>query len=76
MPDSGENAGETGVPKSASASFAPFEVWSQWLKDNMGATPASPGSTGEEAVPEGATARATANDPLMSAMGKLSDATP
>jgi polyhydroxyalkanoate synthase subunit PhaC len=73
MPDSGENAGETGVPNSGSAAFAPFEAWSQWLRDNMGATSATPGSTGEEAVPEGATARATANDPLMSAMGKLSD---
>ncbi|MEJ7843961.1 MAG: class I poly(R)-hydroxyalkanoic acid synthase, partial [Rubrobacter sp.] len=42
----------------------------------MGATSATPGSTGEgeaEAVPEGAAARATASDPLMSAMGKLSD---
>jgi len=73
MSDSGEDAGETGVSKSGSAAFAPFEAWSQWLRDNMGATPATPGSTGEEAVPEGATARATANDPLMSAMGKLSD---
>ncbi|MBA3617252.1 MAG: class I poly(R)-hydroxyalkanoic acid synthase, partial [Rubrobacteraceae bacterium] len=38
----------------------------------MGATPATPGSTGEEAGAEGA----AASDPLMSAMGKLSDANP
>ncbi len=72
MRDSGENAGETGVPNSGSAAFAPFEAWSQWLRDNMGATSEPQGSTGEETVPEGA----TANDPLMSAMGKLSDANP
>src|SRR5215208_5225267 len=72
MPDSGENAGETGIPNSGSAAFAPFEVWSQWLRNNMGAMSASPGSNGEEeaeAVPEGA----TPSDPLISAMGKLSD---
>ena len=73
MPDSGDDARETDVPKSVSAAFAPFEAWSRWLRDNMGATSATPGSTGEEAVPEGATARAAANDPLMSAMGKLAD---
>ncbi len=68
-PDSGENAGETGAPNSGSAAFAPFEAWSEWLRDNMGATSATPGPTGEgeaEAVPEGAAARATASDPLMS----------
>src|SRR5215216_2029861 len=73
MPDSGENAGETGIPNSDSAAFAPFEAWSQWLKNNMGAMSVSPGSNGEEeeaeAVPEGA----TPSDPLMSAMGQLSD---
>src|SRR5215212_10442153 len=70
MPDSGENAGETGIPNSGSAAFAPLEAWSQWLR-NMGTMSASPGSNGEEeeAVPEGA----TPSDPLMSAMGKLSD---
>ncbi|MBA3790728.1 MAG: hypothetical protein H0X23_05730, partial [Rubrobacter sp.] len=76
MPNSGENAGETGVPNSGSAAFAPFKAWSEWLRNHMGATSATPGSTGEgeaEAVPEGAAARATASDPLMSAMGKLSD---
>jgi polyhydroxyalkanoate synthase subunit PhaC len=71
MPDSGENAGETGIPNSGSAAFAPFEAWSQWLRNNMGTMSASLGSNGEEAeaVPEGA----TPSDPLMSAMGKLSD---
>src|SRR5829696_181840 len=72
MPDSGENAGETGIPNSGSAAFAPLEAWSQWLRNNMGTMSASPGSNGEEeaeAVPEGA----TPSDPLISAMGKLSD---
>src|SRR5215217_56884 len=72
MPDSGENAGETGIPNSGSAAFAPLEAWSQWLRNNMGTMSASPGSNGEEeaeAVPEGA----TPSDPLTSAMGKLSD---
>ncbi len=64
--DSGENAGETDVPNSGSAAFAPFEAWSQWLRNHMGATSATQGSTGEDAVPEGAAARATASDPLMS----------
>jgi hypothetical protein len=65
-----------GVPNSSgSAAFAPFEAWSEWLRNNMGAMSASPGSNGKEeaeAVPEGA----TASDPLMSAMGELSDANP
>src|SRR5215211_1942373 len=72
MPNSGENAGETGIPNSGSAAFAPFEAWSEWLRNNMGTMSASPGSNGEEeaeAVPEGA----TPSDPLISAMGKLSD---
>ena len=66
------DSGETGVPNSGSAAFAPFEAWSQWLRNNMGAMSATQGSTGEETGPEGA----TASDPLMSAMGKLSDANP
>src|SRR5918994_344273 len=72
MPDFGENAGETGVPNSGSAAFAPFEAWSEWLRNNMGAMSATPGSNGEEeaeAVPEGA----TSSDSLMLAMGELSD---
>ena len=71
MSDSGGNAGETGVPNSGSAVFAPFEAWSEWLRNNMGNMTAPPGFTGEEAgaKPEGA----TASDQLMSAMGKLPD---
>src|SRR5215211_4989752 len=46
MPDSGENAGETGIPNSGSAAFAPLEAWSQWLRNNMGTMSASPGSNG------------------------------
>src|SRR5215203_6439227 len=76
MTDSRGSGGETGVSNSGSATFAPFEAWSEWLRNNMGAMSVSPGSNGEEeeaaaaeAVPEGA----TASDPLMSAMGELSD---
>ncbi len=76
MTDSGGSGGETGVPNSSgSAAFAPFEAWSEWLRNNMGAMSASPGSNGKEeaeAVSEGA----TASDPLMFAMGELSDANP
>ena len=72
MTDSRGSGGETGIPKSGSAAFAPFEAWSEWLKNNMDATSATQGSTGEEAGAEGA----TASDPLMSAMQKLSDANP
>src|SRR5919112_2162834 len=72
MPDFGENARETGIPNSGSATFAPFEAWSEWLRNNMGnMTAAPPGFTGEEAgvVPEGA----TASNPLVSGMGNLPD---
>lgn len=69
MPDSAENAGKTGGPNSGSAAFAPFEAWSEWLRNNMGVMSGTPGSTGEEAGAEGA----TASDPLMSVMGNLPD---
>lgn len=74
MLDSGENAGETGIPKSGSVAFAPFEAWSEWLRNNMGNMTATPGSNGEEAgaEPDGA----TASDSLMSAMEKLPNANP
>jgi polyhydroxyalkanoate synthase len=72
MTDSRGSSGETGVPNSGSAAFAPFEAWSEWLRNNMGAMSATQGFTGKEAGAEGA----TASDPLMSAMGKLSDANP
>jgi len=60
MTDSRGSGGETGIPKSGSAALAPFEAWSEWLKNNMGAT--GDGAEG-----------ATASDPLMSVMGKLPD---
>ena len=69
MTDSRGSSGETGAPNSGSTAFAPFEAWSEWLKNNMGAMSATQGSTGEEAGAEGA----TASDPLMSVMGKLPD---
>jgi polyhydroxyalkanoate synthase len=75
MPASGENAAETGLPNNAgSAAFAPFEAWSEWLRNNMGAMSATPGSNnGEEAGAVPQEEGATASDPLMSAMGELSD---
>jgi hypothetical protein len=72
MSDSGGNAKQTGVPNSGSEIFAPFEAWSEWLRNNMGNMAAPPGYwTGEEAgaKPEGATASA----PLVSVMGKPPD---
>ncbi|MCA1729523.1 MAG: class I poly(R)-hydroxyalkanoic acid synthase, partial [Actinobacteria bacterium] len=71
MTDSRGSSGAMGVPNSGSAAFAPFEAWSEWLRNNMGSMSATQGSTGKEAgaVPKGA----TANDPLMSVMGKLPD---
>src|SRR5215210_2752980 len=73
MTESRGSGVETGVPNSSgSPAFAPFEAWSEWLRNNLGDMSATPGSNGEkeaEAVPEGA----TASYPLVSAMGKLSD---
>lgn len=75
-----------GGPQSLDTSpMAPFEMWSEWMRANMGAMSATPGasvpwlmspgvSTGEETshLPHGA----IANDPLLSAMEKLWDANP
>jgi polyhydroxyalkanoate synthase len=58
-----------GSQNASSAAFAPFEAWSEWLRNNMGAKSQMLGSTGEKAETEGA----TASDPLMSVMGKLPD---
>ena len=71
MSDSGDNAKQTGVPNSGSATFAPFEAWSEWLRSNMGNMSAPPGFIGKEAgaMPEGA----TASNPLVSVMGNLPD---
>jgi polyhydroxyalkanoate synthase subunit PhaC len=78
-------ANDSGGRVESSAPMAPFDLWTQWLRANMGdmtATPgasipwlASPGvSTGEEAerLPEGA----IREDPLLSTMETLWDANP
>src|ERR671917_2341662 len=65
--------------------MAPFDVWSEWMRANMGPMMASPGAsvpwlmapgvkTAEEAseLPEGA----VRNDPLLSVVEKLWDANP
>jgi polyhydroxyalkanoate synthase subunit PhaC len=83
MSEGGANDG--GERGEEAAPMAPFDLWTQWLRANMGemtATPgasvpwlASPGvSTGDEAeaLPEGA----IRNDPLLSTMEKLWDANP
>jgi polyhydroxyalkanoate synthase len=88
MTDSGVDGGKTmGTPMESSVmSFEPFfKMWSEWLRDNMGPMTTVPGAslpwltkpgitTGEEVkpLPEGA----MANDPLLSAMNKISDANP
>ena len=64
---------------------APFDLWTQWMRANMGAMSAAPGAsvpwraspgvtTGDEAedLPSGA----LRNDPLLSTMEKLWDANP
>lgn len=76
------NGGERGE---AAAPMAPFDLWTQWLKSNMGEVMAPPGasipwlmpsgiSTGEEAeaLPEGA----IRNDPMLQVMEQLWDANP
>ena len=86
MADSGGNGGGAGVPNAGFATpLAPFELWSEWLRNNMGNMTAIPGasvpwlmkpgiSTGEEteALPQGA----IASDPLMSALEKVWEANP
>src|SRR5215216_835710 len=65
--------------------MAPFDVWAEWMRANMGPMMATPGAsvpwltmpgirTGEEAaeLPEGA----VRNDPLLSVVEKLWDANP
>src|SRR5215211_1436508 len=80
MSEGGANdRGEAAVP------MAPFDLWTQWLRANMGETTATPGasvpwltspgiSTGDEveALPEGA----IRHDPLLSTLEKLWDANP
>jgi polyhydroxyalkanoate synthase len=86
MADSGGNGGGAGVPNAGFATpLAPFELWSEWLRNNMGNMTAIPGasvpwlmkpgiSTGEETepLPQGA----IASDPLMSALEKVWEANP
>src|SRR5215216_5597254 len=80
MSEGGANdRGEAAVP------MAPFDLWTQWLRANMGVVTATPGasvpwlasprvSTGDEveSLPEGA----IRNDPLLSTLEKLWDANP
>ena len=67
------------------AQMAPFDIWTEWMRANIGPTTATPGAsvpwlmtpgvrTGEEAaeLPEGA----MRNDPLLSTVEKLWDANP
>src|SRR5918995_2462097 len=76
------NGGDRGTETTP---MAPFDLWAQWIRENMGSVSATPGasvpwlmspgvSTGEEAepLPEGA----IRTDPLLSTMEKLWDANP
>jgi polyhydroxyalkanoate synthase len=84
MSESG--AGRPGTPGAGQVpTMAPFDLWTEWMRANMGAMTATPGasvpwlmtpgvSTGEEvaALPEGA----IRHDPLLSTVEKLWDANP
>ena len=83
MSESG--AGNAGTPGTGQGTIAPFDLWTEWMRANMGAVTATPGasvpwlmtpgvSTGEEvaALPEGA----IRYDPLLSTVEKLWDANP
>ena len=83
MSESG--AGKAGTPGTGQGTIAPFDLWTEWMRANMGAVTATPGasvpwlmtpgvSTGEEvaALPEGA----IRHDPLLSTVEKLWDANP
>jgi polyhydroxyalkanoate synthase subunit PhaC len=83
MSESG--ASKAGAPGTGQDTMAPFDLWTEWMRANMGAPTATPGasvpwlmtpgvSTGEEvaALPEG-TIR---HDPLLSTVEKLWDANP
>jgi polyhydroxyalkanoate synthase subunit PhaC len=76
------NGGDRGTETTP---MAPFDLWAQWIRENMGSVSATPGasvpwlmspgvSTGEEAepLPEGA----IRTDPLLSTMEMLWDANP
>ena len=79
------NDGERGEAAAPVAPMAPFDVWTQWLKSNMGEVMAPPGvsvpwlvpagiNTGEEAepLPEGA----LRNDPMLQVVEQLWNANP
>jgi hypothetical protein len=36
-------AGETNLPSASAAALAPFETWSEWLRNAMGTMSATPG---------------------------------
>lgn len=78
-------AGNGGERGEAAAPMAPFDLWTQWLRTNMGeatvppgasvpwlATPGVPASEVAKALPEGA----IRNDPLLQTMEKLWNANP
>src|SRR5918995_231745 len=78
-------AGNGGDRVEAAAPMAPFDLWTQWLKGNVGEVMAAPGtsvpwlvptgiSTGEEAesLPEGA----MRNDPMLQVVEQLWNANP
>jgi polyhydroxyalkanoate synthase len=83
MSESG--ASKAGTPGAGQGTMAPFDLWTEWMRANMGAVTATPGasvpwlmtpgvSTGEEvaALPEGTMRQ----DPLLSTVEKLWDANP
>jgi polyhydroxyalkanoate synthase len=83
MSESG--ASKVGTPGAGQGTMAPFDLWTEWMRANMGAVTATPGasvpwlmtpgvSTGEEvaALPEGTMRQ----DPLLSTVEKLWDANP
>ena len=83
MSESG--AGRSGTQGTGQGTMAPFDLWTEWMRANMGAVTAAPGasvpwlmtpgvSTGEEVegLPEGA----IRHDPLLSTVEKLWDANP
>ncbi|HEX5974041.1 MAG TPA: hypothetical protein VFY57_02670, partial [Rubrobacteraceae bacterium] len=78
-------AGNGGERGEAAAPMAPFDLWTQWLRANMGEVTVPPGasvpwlamagvpaSEAAEALPEGA----IRNDPLLQTMEQLWDANP
>src|SRR5215218_7363033 len=78
-------AGNGGDRVEATAPMAPFDLWTQWLKGNVGEVMAAPGasvpwlvptgiSTGEEA--EALSEGTIRNDPMLQVVEQLWDANP